>query len=51
MEKKKEFLCNAQVMKEGTWAYLKFLIPDDEYSLTLMKYKGGEFVKVYIEPQ
>ena len=47
--KEMKYLCDAQVMKDRGFNYLKFIIDDDEYSRLLGKYPGGEFVEVYIK--
>lgn len=49
MAKEMKYLCDAQVMKDQGFNYLKFIIDNDEYSHSLQNYPGGEFVEIYIK--
>ena len=46
---KLKYICDAQIMKDAGFNYLKFLISSEEYSLRLQNLPAGHFVEVYIK--
>ena len=46
---KLKYICDAQIMKDAGFNYLKFVIDDDEYSQILQDLPAGHFVEVYIK--
>lgn len=46
---KLKYICDAQIMKDVGFNYLKFVIDDDEYSRRLQNLPAGHFVEVYIK--
>ena len=46
---KLKYICDAQIMKDAGFNYLKFIIDDDEYSRMLQNLPAGHFVEVYIK--
>ena len=46
---KLKYICDAQIMKDAGFNYLKFVIDDDEYSRMLQNLPAGYFVEVYIK--
>ena len=46
---KLKYICDAQIMKDVGFNYLKFVIDDDEYSRKLQNLPAGHFVEVYIK--
>lgn len=46
---KLKYICDAQIMKDAGFNYLRFVIDDDEYSLMLQNLPSGHFVEVYIK--
>ena len=46
---KLKYICDAQIMKDAGFNYLKFVIDDDEYSRMLQNLPAGHFVEVYIK--
>lgn len=46
---KLKYICDAQIIKDAGFNYLKFVIDDDEYSRMLQNLPAGHFVEVYIK--
>lgn len=48
MEREYKYICDAQIMKDRVFNYLKFITDDDDYSCKLQNLPAGHFVEVYI---
>jgi hypothetical protein len=46
---KLKYICDAQIMKDAGFNYLKFIINNDEYSRMLQNLPAGHFVEVYMK--
>ncbi len=44
-----KYICDAQIMKDAGFNYLKFAIDDDGYSRMFQNLPAGHFVEVYIK--
>lgn len=44
-----KYVCDAQIMKDAGFNYLKFIVSDDEYSRILQNFPAGHFVEIYIK--
>lgn len=48
-KEKMRYVCDAQIMKDKGFNWLKFDIEDKEYSRMLQDLPAGHFVEVYIK--